>query len=51
MCKEVLIVPIPGSRKEERIRENAGAGNLILTQEELARLDHVLEQLGMRQRK
>lgn len=48
MCKEVPIVPIPGSRKEERIRENAGAGDITLTKEELAQLDRVLEQMGMR---
>lgn len=51
MCKEIPIVPIPGSRKEERIRENAGAGDISLTKEELARLDHVLEQMEMRERR
>lgn len=39
MCKEIHIIPIPGSRKEERIRENAGAGDLVLGPEELAWLD------------
>ena len=51
MCKEIPVVPIPGSKKAERIRENAGAGDILLTKEELARLDHVLEKLGMRERR
>lgn len=39
MDKDVRVVPIPGSRKEERIRENAGAADIGLTAEDLARLD------------
>ena len=50
MCKDVPIVPIPGSRKEERVRENAGAGDILLTEQEVGRLDQVLERLGMRTR-
>ena len=39
MDKDVRVVPISGSRKEERIRENAGAADIGLTAEDLARLD------------
>ena len=39
MDKDARVVPIPGSRKEERIRENAGAADIGLTAEDLARLD------------
>ena len=39
MCKDVHVVPIPGSRKVSRVSENAKAGDLILTKEELNRLD------------
>lgn len=48
MCKEIPIVPIPGSRKEERVRENAGAGDVQLTAEEVEMLDEVLVQLRLR---
>ena len=48
MCKEIPVVPIPGSRKEERIRENAGAGDVQLTAEEAEVLDEVLVQLRLR---
>ncbi len=39
MNKDVRIVPIPGSRKENRIAENAGAGDILLSAEEMAVLD------------
>lgn len=39
LCKKPWIVPIPGSRKEERLRENFGAGSLHLTPAELADID------------
>lgn len=48
MNKEVPIVPIPGSRKPERIRENARAADLNLSQADMAKLDSKLEQLGLR---
>jgi aryl-alcohol dehydrogenase-like predicted oxidoreductase len=35
------VVPIPGSTRFERVRENAGALNVSLTQEDLARLDRL----------
>lgn len=43
LCKKPYIVPIPGSRKVERLRENFEAGDLILTSEEIAQIDAKLD--------
>jgi len=43
LCKKPYIVPIPGSRKAERLRENLEAGNLVLTLEEIAQIDAKLD--------
>ena len=45
--KKPWIVPIPGSRKVERMRENAGAAQVVLTPEEVAALDRALDQVSM----
>lgn len=45
MCKKDYIVPIPGSRKVERLKENAGAADVILTAEEVAKIDAALDQM------
>lgn len=45
MCKKDYIVPIPGSRKIERLKENAGAADVILTAEEVAKIDAALDQM------
>ena len=37
--KRPYIVPIPGSRKESRIRENLNAANIELTREEVKKID------------
>lgn len=47
MCREVPIVPIPGTRRAERMRENAGAGDIVLTPQEIETLDVQLKALGM----
>ena len=47
LCKKPYIVPIPGSRKAERMRENAGAAEVKLSAAEVARLDHVLDTIPM----
>ena len=47
LCKKPYIVPIPGSRKEERMRENAGAAEVVLSPAEVATLDRVLETVPM----
>lgn len=47
MCKKPYIVPIPGSRKVERIRENLGASAIHLTSEEVRQIDEKLEHMEM----
>ena len=47
MCKKPWIVPIPGSRKVERMRENAGAADVFLTGKEVAAIDRALESTPM----
>ena len=47
--KRPYIVPIPGSRKENRIRENLGAADIHLTKEEVSRIDDALEHMTMSQ--
>lgn len=41
--KKPYIVPIPGSRKPERLKENFEAGNIILTKDEVAMIDSKLD--------
>ena len=45
LAKKPWIVPIPGTRKAERLTENFGAAKISLTAEELANLDTVLNSL------
>lgn len=45
MCKKDYIVPIPGSRKIERLKENAGAADVVLTAAEVAKTDAALDQM------
>ena len=45
--KEPWIVPIPGTRKEDRLMENAGASELVLTKEEVCALDQMLDTTPM----
>jgi aryl-alcohol dehydrogenase-like predicted oxidoreductase len=47
LCKKPYIVPIPGSRKAERILENVGAADIELTEQEVGEIDKVLETLPM----
>jgi len=47
--KKPYIVPIPGSRKIERIRENAGAADILLTAEEVNAIDEKLDSMEMSQ--
>ena len=47
ICKKPYIVPIPGSRKVERIRENLGAADIELTIEEVAAIDEKLDKVEM----
>lgn len=47
LCKKPYIVPIPGTRKEARLKENAGAAGIRLTPEEVAALDQALDSMKM----
>lgn len=47
LCKKPWIIPIPGTRKMERMKENAGASEIILTAEEIKTLDEALEHMTM----
>ena len=43
ICKKNYIIPIPGSRKVSRLKENFGAGNIQLTLQEIADIDKKLD--------
>ena len=43
ICKKPYIIPIPGSRKPERLLENLGAGEITLTAAEIADIDSRLD--------
>jgi len=47
MCKKPWIVPIPGTRKLERLVENAGAADVKLTEDEIIKLDTALNNMEM----
>lgn len=47
VCKKPYIVPIPGSRKVERIRENAGSADIALSAQEVAAIDQKLDHMEM----
>ena len=44
--KKPYIVPIPGSRKVDRIRENFEAANIVLTAEEVSKIDSRLDAIS-----
>ncbi len=45
--KKPYIVPIPGTRKLDRIKENFGAGSIVLTKDEVLNIDTALENMEM----
>ena len=45
--KRPYIVPIPGTRKESRLRENADASEVMLTEEEFKGIDNTLQHIPM----
>ena len=47
LCKKPYIVPIPGSRNAERIRENAGACDVKLSVDEVKKIDSLLDRIPM----
>lgn len=42
LCRKPFIVPIPGSRKPERLKENFESANVYLSQDEIAAIDERL---------
>ncbi len=47
LCKKPYLVPIPGTRKADRLRENAGAADIELTEKEVEILDKQLDSIEM----
>ena len=47
LCKKPWIVPIPGTRKEERMVENAKAAAVKLSSGEVQALDAALKDMKM----
>ena len=47
LCKKPYIVPIPGSRKADRLRENAAAADIMLTEREVKDIDTALDNMNM----
>lgn len=47
LAKKPYIVPIPGTRKRMRLRENIGAANIVLTSDEVTQIDQLLEKMPM----
>ena len=46
-AKKPYIVPIPGTRKLQRLEENIGAADILLTDEEVSRIDETLNTIKM----
>ena len=47
LCKKPWIVPIPGTRRPERMEENAGAAEVFLSPEEVSQLDEALDHMEL----
>ena len=47
LCKKPWIVPIPGTRKLARLKENAGAADIMFTPEEVQAIDDALNGMEM----
>jgi aryl-alcohol dehydrogenase-like predicted oxidoreductase len=47
LAQHPFIVPIPGTRRQERIDENAGATALALSADDMADLDRLVERFGI----
>lgn len=47
LCKKPYIVPIPGTRKQNRLKENAGVWDIVLTKQEIRAIDVRIEQMSM----
>ena len=47
LSKKPWIVPIPGTRKLDRLRENAGSAAIVLGEDEVRNIDEALNQMSM----
>lgn len=47
LCKKPWIVPIPGTRKPDRLQENARAVDIALSEEEVKQIDQALDAMPM----
>ena len=47
LCKRAWIVPIPGTRRPERMKENARAADVFLTADEVRAIDDALDGMEM----
>jgi aryl-alcohol dehydrogenase-like predicted oxidoreductase len=47
LCKKPWIVPIPGTRKIERMKENAGAADVKLNADDITKIDAALNTMPM----
>ncbi len=47
LCKKPWIVPIPGTRSVDRLKENAGASEVMLTDDEVTELNEALDRIPM----
>lgn len=47
LCKKPFIIPIPGSRKTERLKENIGAAGILLTEQEISTIDERLNHMEL----
>ncbi len=47
LCKKPYIVPIPGTRKLNRLQENTGVADIVLSAVEVALIDEALAHMEM----
>ena len=47
LCKKPYVAPIPGTRKISRLKENAGAAEIVLSAAEVAAIDEQLSRVPM----
>lgn len=47
LCKKPWIVPIPGTRRLDRLQENAGAADITLSEEKVKQIDQALDAMPM----
>lgn len=45
--KKPFIIPIPGSRKEDRLKENFNAADVILTEDDIQKIDNPLDKINV----